>query len=338
MFIDSISIKVQGGRGGNGCMSFRREKYVPLGGPDGGCGGAGGNVVLEADERYQTLHDFNYQRHYTAKRGQHGKSANMTGRTGEDLVLKVPPGTLVRDVATGELLADMVENGQRFVVAAGGRGGRGNLCFQSANNKAPRRADDGQEGEYREIELELKLLADVGIAGLPNAGKSTLISRISSARPKIADYPFTTLVPQLGVVKVSDYQSMVVADIPGLIRGASEGVGLGHQFLKHIERTSLILHLVDLATDEYDIEEAYAIVDEELRAYGDELARKHRIVVGTKTDSCQDSDRLQKIRKLAEENGFDIIFISSITGDNLDALVRLAWEKLCDIRGIHEVQ
>ncbi|MBB5021076.1 GTPase ObgE [Desulfurispira natronophila] len=336
MFLDHLTLKVQGGKGGDGCMSFLREKYVPLGGPNGGNGGKGGDVVIQADERYQTLHDFGYQRHYRAKRGQHGRGSNMTGRSGESTILYAPPGTIVRDAVSGEVLADLVEAGQQVVVAAGGRGGRGNAAFATPANKAPRRADPGQEGEYREIEMELKLLADVGLAGLPNAGKSTLISTISAARPKVADYPFTTLVPNLGVVKVTDFQSFVVADIPGLISGASDGAGLGHQFLRHIERTSVIAQLVDLASPEYTVEEAFSIIDGELRAYGDDLVRKQRILVGTKLDSAQDQEAVEKLQCIADQKGFDLIFISSITGENLQALVRKLWEAVQEDRGYHD--
>ncbi|WP_034764439.1 GTPase ObgE [Chrysiogenes arsenatis] len=333
MFVDSVTISVAAGNGGNGCLSFRREKYVPLGGPDGGNGGKGGNIILEADENLHTLLDFRYMRHYRADRGVHGKGSDMTGRSGEDKVLRVPVGTIVKDANTQEIIADMTQHGERVLVAKGGDGGRGNACFASSTNKAPRRTEPGWPGEERMIALELKLLADVGIAGLPNAGKSTLISRISAARPKIADYPFTTLVPNLGVVKAGDFDSFVVADIPGLIEGASHGAGLGYQFLRHIERTSLIVQLVDLASCEYDPVDAFRIVDTELRLYSEELANRDRLIVGTKIDSAQDPEAQSALEEVVRENGFDIIFISSITGQNLESLVRAMWEKVRLARG-----
>src|SRR5499433_3879664 len=246
MFVDEIDVFVKGGDGGAGCVSFRREKFVPRGGPDGGDGGDGGSIFLEADPAITTLLDFHYQRHYTAERGQHGKGSNKHGASGEDTILRVPLGTVVSDRDTGERLGDLTESGQRALVARGARGGRGNARFVSSTNRAPRRADLGRTGEERWVHLELKLLADVGVIGFPNAGKSTLVSRVSAAKPKIADYPFTTLTPALGIVRADGERTFVIADLPGLIPGASHGKGLGHQFLRHTERTRLLLHLVDL--------------------------------------------------------------------------------------------
>src|SRR5919109_3447906 len=275
MFVDEIDIFVKGGDGGAGCVSFRREKYVPRGGPDGGDGGDGGSVYLEADPALTTLLDFHYQRHYHAPRGQHGEGNNRAGAGGEDLVLRVPVGTVVSDRDTGEVLGDLTERGQRVVAARGARGGRGNARFSSSTNQAPRRADLGRPGPERWLHLELKLLADVGVIGFPNAGKSTLVSRVSAARPKIGDYPFTTLQPTLGIARVDGERTFVIADLPGLIPGASQGRGLGHQFLRHTERTRLLLHLLDLdPASGRDPLEDLAVIDGELAAYSPELAAR----------------------------------------------------------------
>lgn len=281
MLIDTATIEVRGGAGGDGCVSFRREKYVPRGGPNGGDGGHGGSVTLEASAGRFTLLDFRYRRRYRAESGRHGSSNDKRGRDGEDVILKVPVGTLVRDHESGEVLADLSEGGARFVVAAGGRGGRGNARFASSTDQAPRRAEKGRPGEDRVVDLELKLLADVGIVGLPNAGKSTLLSRVSAAKPRIADFPFTTRSPVLGLVRYGRDGSFVMADLPGLIEGAHEGKGLGLAFLRHVERTSVLVLLLDASADP---EDAYAVLLGELEGYGHGLSEKPRLVVLSKTD------------------------------------------------------
>src|SRR5213594_899562 len=281
MFVDEIDIFVKGGDGGAGCISFRREKFVPRGGPDGGDGGSGGSVFLEADPALTTLLDYHYQRHYQAERGQHGQGSNCTGAGGDDLVLRVPVGTVVTDRESGALLGDLAGAGQRLLAVRGARGGRGNARFASSTNKAPRRADLGRPGHGLWLHLELKLLADVGVVGFPNAGKSTLVSRLSAAKPKIADYPFTTLQPSLGIVRVDEHRSFVIADLPGLIEGAAEGKGLGHRFLRHTERTRVLVHLVDLDPGSgRDPVEDWRVIQGELAAYSSELAAHPQIVVG----------------------------------------------------------
>lgn len=332
-FVDQVQLRTIAGDGGCGARSFRREKYVPRGGPDGGDGGRGGDVVLVADERLHTLVDLRYRREYRAERGAHGRGSNMTGKSGQSLELRVPVGTLVRDLESGEMLADLVADAQQVVIARGGDGGRGNARFQTSTNRTPQRAEDGWPGEQREVELELKLLADVGLAGLPNAGKSTLISRLSAARPRIADYPFTTLEPQLGVVRVDELQSFVMADIPGLIEGASDGVGLGHQFLRHVERTAVIVQMIDLASPEYSVAEAFEIIDRELRAYSPEIGARPRLLVGTKLDACVDDHAQRELQRIGERMQFDSLCISSITGDNLNVLVRNIWDRIVLERG-----
>ena len=321
MFVDEATIQIWGGDGGNGCRSFRREKFVPRGGPNGGDGGEGGSVWLVADPDVQTLLAFRYQRLHRADRGRHGQGSNKTGRCGSDLELRVPVGTLVSDLDRVRTLADLAEPGARFLAAHGGRGGRGNARFASSVNRAPTRADDGEPGEAQELRLELKLLADVGLVGFPNAGKSTLISRVSAARPKIADYPFTTLVPNLGVVDRGDYRSFVIADIPGLIEGAHEGAGLGHRFLRHVERCRLILHLVDPSDPERDPVDSMRTIRTELERYDPGLASKPEIVVITKLDVVQDRDTVGRIRQAAESAGRDVLEVSAVTGDGLTALV-----------------
>jgi len=331
MFIDSARLTVLAGRGGNGCVSFRREKYVPRGGPNGGDGGRGGNVVLLVEEGYNTLLHLHHRRIIRAERGRHGQGANKTGASGKDSILPVPPGTVVRNVATGEILGDLTEPGQKLVVARGGRGGRGNARFATPTNRAPRRAEEGGAGEEVELELELKLLADVGLIGLPNAGKSTLISRISAARPKVASYPFTTLEPHLGVVQLGDaMETLVVADIPGLIEGAHRGVGLGHQFLRHVERCQVLAHLVDLSSGA-PIGERIDGIRAELGAYDAGLARRPWLLVGTKLDAVSGGERAGRLEELAAAataRGVYAVAISSVTGEGLDdfiaALARMA--------------
>jgi GTP-binding protein len=284
-FIDEVRIEVQAGHGGRGCMSFRREKYVPRGGPDGGDGGAGGDVIAVADPQLATLLDLRYQRLYRAGRGVHGKGKDQHGKRGEEMVIPVPVGTTIRDAESGELLADLSAPGERVVIARGGKGGRGNARFVSSTNRSPRKVQPGLPGEERRLDVELRLLADVGIIGLPNAGKSTLISVISAARPKIADYPFTTLVPNLGVVSYGESKSFVVADIPGLIEGAHRGEGLGHKFLKHVSRTSVLIHLLDAAgVREEDPLADWRAINRELELFDPELAAKPQIVVANKID------------------------------------------------------
>ncbi|MBI5848391.1 MAG: GTPase ObgE [Nitrospirae bacterium] len=322
-FVDYAEIFVQAGRGGRGCVSFRREKYVPRGGPDGGDGGRGGHVIFRADKNLNTLLDFRYRREYRAVKGQHGMGQKMHGRDGDDLVIPLPLGTVIRDKETGAVVADLVVDAQEFVSARGGRGGQGNQHFATATRQVPRFAQPGEEGEEKQLILELKLLADVGLVGLPNAGKSTLISVISSARPKIADYPFTTLVPNLGVVKFGDYRSFVVADIPGLIEGAHKGTGLGFQFLRHIERTRICLHLVDVSDmSEGNPAEQYRMIRQELQRYSDELYTKKHAVVATKLDAASDSSRLDLLREYCKTNHIDFLAISSVTREGTRKLLR----------------
>jgi GTPase len=335
MFIDEIDIFVKGGDGGAGCVSFRREKFVPRGGPDGGDGGDGGSVWLEADASITTLLDYHYQRHYVAGRGQHGKGANKHGRSGADTVLRVPTGTVVADRDTKERLGDLVTPAQRLLVAKGARGGRGNARFVSSTNRAPRRADLGRSGAQRWIHLELKLLADVGVIGFPNTGKSTLVSRVSAARPKIADYPFTTLEPTLGIVRVDDLRSFVIADVPGLIAGAAAGKGLGHQFLRHVERTRLLIHLIDLDPDNgRDPVDDYWVIERELSAYARELADRPRIVAGNKVELPGAAERARDLERFCADHGLPFHSISAVTGLGVAGLVSDAAERLASERWI----
>lgn len=288
-FVDEASIRVTAGNGGHGCVSFRREKYIPKGGPDGGDGGDGGDVWLEGDSGLNTLADFRHSRHFKAKNGQPGAGRQRTGKSADDVVVRVPLGTIVRAVETGELIGEVLEHGQRLLVARGGHGGRGNIHFKSSTNRTPRQSTPGTPGEERDLHLELKVLADVGLLGFPNAGKSTLISAVSGARPKVADYPFTTLHPNLGVVSLEPGRSFVIADIPGLIEGAAEGAGLGIQFLKHLQRTGLLLHLVEIApVDGSDPAEQVRALERELLRFSDELAGRERWLVLTKIDQLDD--------------------------------------------------
>ena len=312
-FVDETTIHVQAGRGGNGCLSFRREKFIEKGGPDGGDGGDGGSVYLEGDSNLNTLVDFRFQRNFNAESGQAGKSSNCTGKGGDDLILKVPVGTTIIDEDTEEVLGDITAGNQRLMVAKAGYHGLGNTRFKSSANRAPRQTSSGSEGELRHLKLELKVLADVGLVGLPNAGKSTLLSRISAARPKIADYPFTTLEPNLGIVKYGDYSSFVMADIPGLIEGASDGKGLGHQFLKHIERNKILLYLID-GTDETPFQ-SFKTLENEILQFNPDLDVKPIMICRTKSDINNE---------LAEEWGKfdqDILVISAVSGDGLETLI-----------------
>ncbi len=304
-FVDEATIRVQAGDGGNGCVSFRREKFIPFGGPDGGDGGAGGSVWLEADENLNTLVDFRHQRIFRAPRGQDGRGKQMTGRSGEDRVIRVPIGTMVVNQDTRELIGDLIDHGQRLKVAQGGRGGRGNINFKSSVNRAPRRATPGTPGDDRELHFEMKLLADVGLLGFPNAGKSTFIRAVSAATPRVADYPFTTLQPHLGVVRIEAYRSFVIADIPGLIEGAAEGAGLGLQFLKHVSRTRLLLHLVDIAPiDGSDPVQQVRAIEAELRQYDPGLMDKPRWLLLNKADLLAAEDRQQRAQDIVQALGW----------------------------------
>ncbi len=321
MFIDEVRIHVKAGDGGNGCVAFRREKYVPRGGPSGGDGGHGGDVVLVASEHYNTLLHFRFNPEHRAERGRHGEGSNKTGRVGQSIELPVPVGTLVYDADSGELLHDFTRPGDRFVVAKGGRGGRGNQHFATPTHQAPTEHEPGKPGEERNLRLELKLLADVGLVGFPNAGKSTLISRISAARPKIADYPFTTLEPHLGVVSYDD-RTFVVADIPGLIEGAHRGHGLGAQFLRHVERTRLLAHLVDVSESSgRDPVHDFEVIMQELASFNEELAGKPMLLVATKMDVAQAPARVEALQQKACETGLELIKISAVTGEGLETLV-----------------
>jgi len=322
-FLDEVTIRVTAGVGGSGCTSFRRETYVPKGGPDGGDGGHGGSVYLRVDPQLSTLLDYRYRTHWKAERGQHGKGSNKTGRSGEDLVLPVPPGTVVQEAATGSVLGEVIEPGETLLVARGGRGGRGNARFATPTHQAPREWEPGAEGEDREITLILKLIADVGLLGQPNAGKSTLLSVVSAARPKIADYPFTTLVPQLGVVRVGEARAFVMADIPGIIEGAHAGKGLGDRFLRHVERTRVLAYLVPLDTE--DPQTTYDLLRREAGAYSPWLMRKPHVVVFTKRDLIPAD---QPLPALGAPEAAAVLAVSAVTGAGLDALTEVLWRLL----------
>ena len=332
-FVDEAFIDVAAGDGGNGCLSFRHEKYKEFGGPDGGDGGRGGHVLAVADVNLNTLVDFRYARRHEAKRGQHGMGSDMFGVAGSDVVLRMPVGTVITDAETGDVLFELLTPGEVITIAKGGDGGFGNLRFKSSINRAPRQKTPGWPGEHKSLKLELKVLADVGLLGMPNAGKSTLITAVSNARPRIADYPFTTLHPNLGVVRVGPEQSFVVADLPGLIEGASEGVGLGHRFLGHVERTRVILHFIDGTAD--DVAENYAVIRQELEDYGADLTDKPEIIVLNKIDALMDEDIDEKREALAEASGQDaseIHLLSGATGQGVKDLCRRA------LRVIEEAQ
>lgn len=326
MFIDFVEIEVQSGSGGDGRVSFRREKYVPRGGPDGGDGGNGGDIVARADENIVTLLDYRYRRHYKAENGQPGGGRLKTGRDGKNTILKVPVGTIIKNRETADIIADLDENGMEVVVAPGGRGGRGNDHFKSATNQAPRKATPGKPGRRLKLALELKLLADVGIVGYPNAGKSTLLARVTAARPKIADYPFTTLVPNLGIVRLRDFKSFVMADIPGIIEGASEGKGLGLQFLRHIQRTAVLLFIVDGYAG--DVENAFATLRSELEKYDPDLVGRKMVRVINKIDII-DGRQLDKLTRQYPDH----FFISAVTGEGIEGLLLRLEQALDEAHG-----
>ena len=329
MFIDYAKITIKSGDGGNGCVSFRREKYVPKGGPNGGDGGKGGDIIFKADSQLATLIDFRYKKLYKGKRGKHGEGGDKTGRNGEDCIIRVPCGSVIRNSETGEVIAELLQDKEEKLILKGGRGGRGNTHFKTSTNRAPRYCEPGEPGQEMTVILELKLIADVGLVGFPNAGKSTLISKISAAKPKIADYPFTTLVPNLGIVKYGDYESFVVADIPGIIEGASEGKGLGLQFLRHIERTRILLYMIDatLLEDKKPKEffAQYDVLEGELKKYSEPLSKKPYVICFTKIDAI--SEELKK--KLNKANALNI---SSVTGENLDKLKDTLYNKLKNLK------
>ena len=320
MFIDDVRILVKAGDGGNGCMAFRREKFVPRGGPSGGDGGRGGDIFMESSEHYNTLLHFRFNPEHKAQRGRHGEGSDCHGKTGESITLPVPVGTVVYDQESGAQLADFTAAGQKVRIARGGRGGKGNARFKSSTHQAPTEHEDGRPGEEKRLRLELKLLADVGLVGFPNAGKSTLISRISAAKPKIADYPFTTLEPNLGVVQMADFRTFVVADIPGLIEGAHEGHGLGIQFLKHIERCKLLVHLVDVSETQRDPVEDFEIILRELESFSEDLARKPMLVVATKLDTAPPGERIDALRAVVADRDLPFFEISSATGAGIEEL------------------
>lgn len=322
MFIDYAKIYAGAGKGGNGAVSFRREKYIATGGPDGGDGGKGGDIYFEVDSDTNTLIDFRYKKKFKAENGNNGEGARKFGKSGEDLYIKVPIGTIVKDAKTGEILADMAEKGQKTLVLKGGRGGKGNTHFATSTRQAPRFSQGGEEGEEKELILELKLLADVGLIGFPSVGKSTILSVVTAATPKIADYHFTTLEPNLGVVKPEYGDSFVMADIPGLIEGASEGTGLGIQFLRHIERTRLLLHVIDVSASEgRNPVEDYYVINKELEKYSEKLAKRKQIIVANKIDSMQDEKLYEDLEKLAKEKNLEIFKISAATGQGVKELM-----------------
>lgn len=326
MFIDYAEIYIKAGDGGNGAVTFRREKYVPKGGPSGGNGGKGGDVIFEAHHNLSTLLDFRYNKRYLAEDAEHGGNSLKDGKSGNDVVIKVPVGTLIKNAETGEVIADLSEDFRRVIIAKGGRGGKGNSNFATPTVQAPRYAEDGRPGEEIKVVLELKLIADVGLVGFPNAGKSTLISTISAARPKIADYPFTTLEPNLGIVKYKDYQSFTVADIPGIIEGAHEGKGLGHQFLRHIERTKILLFLIDITSEDH--QKDFNILLNEVKSYSPELAKKIKMVSFSKADLLTESDIKKLVKKKIKNSDNKPIIFSSATKQGIDELLDFLWSTL----------
>ena len=328
MFIDRAKIRVIAGDGGNGCLAFRREKFVPKGGPSGGDGGKGGDVYIESSDRVNTLLHFQYKRIFKAQRGRHGEGDKRHGKDGSDITILVPPGTQVFHEPEHELIRDFARSGERVKIAAGGHGGKGNARFATSVNQAPRRADPGAPGEEADLSLSLKLLADVGLVGFPNVGKSTLISRISSAKPKIADYPFTTLAPHLGVVQLDDFRSFVVADIPGLIEGAHEGHGLGDQFLKHIERTRVLVHMIDVATVDRDPVSDYKAIVRELGLFNKELLERQQLVVASKLDALADPRRLSRLKAMCTRRRLPFLGISAVTGQGIKELIAVLTKML----------
>lgn len=333
MLVDEVRITIKAGDGGNGCLAFRREKYVPHGGPSGGDGGRGGDIVMTATKDRNTLLHFRFNPEYTAQRGRHGEGSNRTGHDGDSLTVQVPVGTAVFDNETGEQLFDFTSDGQSWIAAKGGRGGRGNARFATATHQTPTEHEEGRPGEFRKLQLKLKLLADVGLVGYPNAGKSTLISRISAARPKIADYPFTTLEPNLGVVQMPDFRSFVVADIPGIIEGAHEGRGLGIQFLRHIERTKLLVHLVDMSETGRDPVHDFETLIAELESFDERLARRPMLVAASKMDAAQDPAKVAALGQLAAARGMPFFEISSVTGQGMEALKFAMAERVLESHG-----
>jgi GTP-binding protein len=335
VFVDQVDIHVAAGDGGNGCLSFRREKFVPRGGPDGGDGGAGGSVYVVATRRKNTLIDFRFHPEFEARRGRHGQGANRTGQDGDDLEIEVPIGTLVYEKAEDDthLVADLAEEGQRVLIAKGGRGGLGNARFATSTNRAPRKTQPGEAGEEKWLRLELKLLADAGLVGFPNVGKSTFISRVSAARPKIADYPFTTLTPNLGVVSMSGDRSFVIADVPGLIEGAHAGQGLGHQFLRHIERTKVLIHLVDVSSGSgRDPVQDFDTITEELRLFDPKLAAKPQIVAANKIDALDEPERLAALERRIKGAKLPLFRVSGVTGEGIPELLEAAWREIAAVR------
>ncbi len=323
MFIDFAKVSLKAGRGGKGCVSFRREKFIPKGGPDGGDGGKGGNIYFLADTQIQTLLDFRYRKNYKAENGDGGQGNRKSGKSGEDLVIKVPVGTIIKNIETDEIIADLKNENDEILIVKGGIGGKGNCNFATPTNQAPRYAQPGLEGESLDVELELKLLADVGLVGFPNAGKSTFLSRMTAAKPKIADYPFTTLQPNLGIVRYKDYQSFVIADIPGLIEGAHEGKGLGIQFLRHVERTKVLLYMIDVNAE--NPEEEYLTLQKELEQFNPKMLLKPQLMVLTKSDTV-----FEEISEPAKEfqEKYNALLISSATGENVEKLTDIIWEKI----------
>ena len=329
MFVDYAKIIIQSGKGGDGAATFRREKYVAAGGPDGGDGGKGGDIYFEVDPDSNTLIDFRYTKRFKAQNGENGSGNRCFGKSGEDLTVKVPKGTIVKDAETGKVIVDMSEDGQRELILKGGRGGKGNVHFATSTRQAPHFAIDGEKGKEKEIILELKLLADVGLIGFPNVGKSTILSKVTAAAPKIADYHFTTIDPNLGVVKTEYGDSFVLADIPGIIEGASSGVGLGIQFLRHVERTRLLLHVIDIAgTEGRDPVDDFNKINEELKKYSEKLAGRKQIIVANKADSMQNEENYKELEKLAKEKGLEIFKISAVTGDGLKELFNHVAEEI----------
>lgn len=332
-FVDRVKIFVKGGKGGDGAVAFLREKYRPKGGPAGGDGGKGGDVILVATSSKHTLLDFKYKKHFVAQDGENGKGKKMHGKDGEDLIIYVPVGTVVKDAQTGEVICDLVKEGQRCIVAKGGKGGRGNARFATPTNQAPTYAEKGQKGEERWIILELKLIADVGLVGFPNAGKSTLLSKLTRAKPKIANYPFTTLSPNLGVMELDWDRRLVIADIPGLIEDAHKGAGLGHEFLRHIERTKFLAHVIDVSDfREREPIEAFEAINRELELYSPKLAQKPQIVIANKIDALSDKSLLSELEKYFKERGYEFYAVSALTGEGLEELKEGLWRKYEEIK------